>query len=140
VRVLCTQEHTATAEVLASCDAIPIGSWATPYEPYPVPMALLTAPLQICDPPNDKTKGVITYSRDDINAFGADQMVLIDLGEADQVSPGTIFTVFRDNKVEGAPRTLLGELAVLLTGDHWATAKILSSAGPMQVGDRVELK
>jgi hypothetical protein len=140
VRVLCTQEHTATAEVLASCDAIPLGAWATPYEPYPVPMALLTAPLQICDPANDKTKGAIIYCRDDTEAFGADHMVMIDLGEADQVSPGTIFTIFRDNKVEGAPRTLLGELAVLLTGDHWATAKILSSSGPMRVGDRVELK
>lgn len=140
VRVLCTQEHTATAEVMASCDAIPIGAWATPYEPYPVPMALLTPPLEICDPPNDKSKGVITYCRDDATSFGADTMVFIDLGEADQVSPGTLFTIFRDNLVEGAPRLLLGELAVLLTGDHWATAKVLSSKVPIRVGDRVELK
>lgn len=140
VRILCTQEHTATAEVMASCDAIPIGAWATPYEPYPVPMALLTPRLQICDPPNDQVKGTITYSRDDLVAFGSDHMVLIDLGEADQISPGTVFTIFRDNPVEGAPRTLMGELAVLLTGDHWATAKVLSSTGPLQIGDRVELK
>lgn len=140
VKVLCTQEHTSTAEIVASCDAIPIGAWVTPYEPYPVPMALLTPPLQRCDPPNDKAKGAITYARDDAESFAAEHMVLIDLGEADQVEPGTIFTIFRENKVEGAPRLLLGELGVLIAGDHWATGKILSSTGPLRVGDRIELK
>jgi len=140
VRILCTQEHTSTAEVLASCDAIPLGAWLAPYEPYPLPMAVLTAPTQRCDPPSDKTKGAVIYARDDAESFAADHMVLIDLGEADQVEPGTIFTIFRENKVEGAPRLLLGELAVLLTGDHWATGKILSSTGPLRVGDRIELK
>lgn len=140
VKVLCTQEHTSTAEVVASCDVIPIGAWLVPYEPLPVPMAVLTDPLKRCDPASDKSKGAIIYDRDDAESFGADHMVMIDLGEADQVEPGAIFTIFRDNKVEGAPRLLLGELAVLITGDHWATAKVLSSTGPMRVGDRIELK
>lgn len=140
VKVLCTQEHTSTAEVVASCDAIPIGAWITPYEPYPVPMAILTPPLQRCDRPSEGTKGTVIYARDDAESFAADHMVLIDLGEAEQVEPGTIFTIFRDNKVEGAPRLLLGELAVLVAGDHWATAKVLSSTGPLHVGDRIEVK
>lgn len=140
LKVLCTQEHTSTAEVVASCDAIPVGAWVTPYEPYPVPMALLTPPLERCDPPNDKTKGAVIYARDDAESFAADHMVLIDLGEADQAEPGTIFTIFRENKVEGAPRLLLGELAVLISSNHWATAKVLSSTGPLRVGDRIELK
>ena len=140
VQVLCTQEHTATAEVIAACDAIPVDAWITPYEPYPVPMALLTEPLRLCDPPNDKPKGTITYSRDDILTFGTDQMVLIDMGEADQVTPGSLFTIYRDNLVEGGPRLILGEMAILLTGDHWASAKIVSSNGPIRVGDRIEMK
>lgn len=140
IKVLCTQEHTSTAEIVASCDAIPVGAWLTPYEPLPVPMTLLTAPLQRCDQPPDTTKGAIVYARDDAESFAADQMVMIDLGEADQVEPGTVLTIFRENKVEGAPRLLLGELAVLVAGDHWATAKILSSTAPLRVGDRIELK
>lgn len=140
VKVLCTQEHSATAEVMDSCDTIPLGAWATPFEPYPVPMAMLTDPLQRCDPPNDQVKGAITYSRDEIENFGSDHMVFIDLGEADEIEPGTILTIFRENRVAGAPRLLLGELAVLITGDHWATGKVISSTGPIRVGDRVELK
>ena len=139
-KVLCTQDHTATAEILASCDAIPIGAWLKPFEPIPIPMTLLTKPVERCDPSSTKAKGYIVYSRDDIVTFGADTVVLIDLGEADQLAPGSQAIVYRDNPVPGTPRLLLGELAVLTTGDHWATAKIIRSGYPMQVGDRIELK
>jgi hypothetical protein len=139
-KVLCTQDHTATAEILASCDAIPIGAWLRPFEPIPIPMTLLTKPVERCDPSSTRAKGYIVYSRDDIVTFGADTVVLIDLGEADQLAPGSQAIVYRDNPVPGTPRLLLGELAVLTTGDHWSTAKIIRSGYPMQVGDRIELK
>ena len=90
--------------------------------------------------PNDKPKGDVVYSKDDIYTFGADHVVMIDLGEADQVTPGTLCTIYRDNDVAGMPRIVLGQLAVLTTGEHWATAKVVDSALPMAVGDRVEVK
>jgi len=140
LRVLCTQDHTATAEILASCDAVNVGAWLKPFDPIPIPMAVLPPAATRCEAPSSNAKGYIVYSKDDIVNFGADTTVLIDLGEADQVAPGSMAIVFRDNKVPGAPRILLGELAVLTTGDHWASAKIFRSAMPMQVGDRVELR
>jgi hypothetical protein len=139
-RVLCTQDHTATAEILASCDAIPLRAGLKPFEPIPIPMTVITAPATRCDPTSTKPKGYVVYVKDEITAFGKDDVVLIDLGEADQVAPGTLCIIYRDNPVAGAPRLLLGELAVLTTGNHWASARIIRSVGPMRVGDRVELK
>jgi hypothetical protein len=140
LRVLCTQDHSSTAEIIAACDGIPIGSWLKPFEPMPIPMTVLTASATVCDQPNAKPKGYIIYSKDDDVSFGADHVVLIDLGDADQVAPGTVCTIYRDNPVKGMPRLLLGELAVLTTGQHWASAKIIRSSQYMGVGDRVEVK
>jgi LysM repeat protein len=140
LRVLCAQEHTATAEVLSACDPIETGTWLKPFEPIPIPMIAMTPMTDRCEVPNDKPKGFIVYSKDEIVTFGQDHDVIIDLGEADQVSPGTVCTIYRENPVEGMPRILLGEAAVLTTGEHWATAKIIRSNFPMSVGDRVEVK
>jgi hypothetical protein len=140
LRVLCTQDHSATAEIVAACDPIPIGTWLKPFEPMPIPMTELTDPMGVCDLPNANPKGYIVYSKDDAIAFGQDHVVMIDLGEADQVSPGALCTIYRDNPAPGMPRLVLGELAVLSTGDHWATAKIIRSSQQMFVGDRVEVK
>jgi LysM repeat protein len=140
LRVLCTQEHSATAEILSSCDAIPLGSWLAPFEPLPIPMTVLTAPADCCTEPNDLPKGYITYSKDDALSFGQGHVVLLDLGEADQLAPGSICTIYRDNPTKGMPRIVLGEAAVLTTGEHWSTAKIIRSRLPLKVGDRIEVK
>jgi hypothetical protein len=139
-RVLCTQDHTATAEILVSCDAIRLGSGLKPFEPIPIPMTILTPPVTRCDPASTKPRGYIVYVREDVVTFAKDDVVLIDLGEGDGVAPGTLCVIYRDNPVAGTPRLLLGELAVLTTGNHWASARIIRSVGPMHVGDRIELK
>ncbi len=140
LRILCTTDHGATAELLSACDAMVIGDHLKPFEPIPIPMTVLTAATARCDPPNDKPKGYIVYAKDGLEAFGADHMVLVDLGEADQASPGTLCNIYRDNPAPNIPRLLLGELAVLVAGDHWATGKVIHSTGPMAVGDRIEIK
>jgi LysM repeat protein len=140
LRILCTQDHTATAEIVSSCDAVNVGAWLKPFEAIPIPMATIPPPATRCDPPTNNAKGYIVYSRDNVVTFGAGHMVLLDLGEADQVSPGSMAIVFRENPVRGAPRLVLGEVAVLTTGEHWSSARIIRSSAPMRVGDRVELR
>jgi hypothetical protein len=140
LRILCAQEHTASAEIIASCDAIPLGAELKPFEPIPIPMTVLTPPRTSCDPSSNRPRGTIIYAKDDAVAFGRDYMVLIDLGEADQVAPGTVCTVYRDNPVKDAPALVLGEAAVITAGEHWASAKIIRSKTQMHTGDRVELK
>lgn len=139
-RVLCAQERSATAEIVAACDAVPLGAKARPFEPIPIPMSVLTPPVTVCDPASGKPTGYITYAKEEAETFGVDHVVLVDLGEADQVTPGTILTVFVDNPVPGLPRRAIGELGVLTAGDHWSTAKVIRSKEAMQVGNRVEVK
>lgn len=139
-RVLCAQEHSATAEIIAACDAVPLGAKVRPFDPIPIPMSVLTPPVTVCDPASGKPSGYITYAKEDAETFGVDHMVLVDLGEADQVTPGTILTVFLDNPVPGLPRRAIGELGVLTAGDHWSTAKVIRSKEAIQVGNRVEVK
>jgi hypothetical protein len=140
LRILCTTDHGATAELLSSCDAIVVGDLLKPFEPIPLPMTVLTPPTTRCDPLNDKARGYIVYSKGGLEAFGEDHMVLLDLGEADQASPGTLCNIYRDNPAPDIPRLLLGELAILMAGDHWATGKVIRSSQPMTSGDRVEIK
>jgi hypothetical protein len=140
LRILCTTDHAATAELLSACDAMVIGDRLKPFDPIPIPMTVLTPPTTRCDLPNDKPKGYIVYAKDGLEAFGDDHMLLVDLGEADQASPGTLCTIYRDNPAPNLPRLVLGELAVLVAGDHWATGKVIHSTGPMAVGDRIEIK
>ncbi|MGQ9494732.1 MAG: LysM peptidoglycan-binding domain-containing protein [Thermoanaerobaculaceae bacterium] len=140
LRVLCTQEHSATAEILSACDAVPLGARLKPFEPIPIPMAAKTAPASRCEAPSGKPRGFIVYAKDKVESLGQDHMVLVDLGEADNVQPGTFITIYRENAVPGLPRILLGQGAVLVTGPHWATVKLLVTEGPVYVGDRVEVQ
>lgn len=140
LRVICTQEHSATAEILASCDAIPLGAKLKPFEPIPIPMAPRTAAATRCEAPSGKARGFIVYSKDNVESLGQDHLVVVDLGEADDVQPGTFLTVYRENPVPGLPRIVLGQGAALTAGPHWATVKLLVTDGPVHVGDRVEIQ
>lgn len=140
LRVLCTQEHSATAEILSACDAVPLGTKLKPFEPIPIPMAPKTSPASLCEASSGKPRGFIVYAKDRVESLGQDHMVLVDLGEADDVQPGTFVTIYRENAVPGLPRILLGQGAALLTGSHWATVKLLVTDGPVYVGDRVEVQ
>lgn len=140
LRVICTQEHSATAEIMASCDAIPLGAKLKPFEAIPIPMAPKTAAASRCDAPSGKARGFIVYSKDNVESLGQDHLVVVDLGEADEVQPGAFLTIYRENPVPGLPRIVLGQGAALTAGPHWATVKLLATDGPVHVGDRVEVQ
>ena len=72
-------------------------------------------------------------------SIGQDQVVFIDRGAEDNLSPGDIFTVYRENR-QGYPPVVLGELSVLSVKRRSATARILESRYPIYLGDRLELK
>ncbi|MCX7896038.1 MAG: LysM peptidoglycan-binding domain-containing protein [Thermoanaerobaculum sp.] len=140
LRVICTQEHSSTAEIMAACDAIPLGAKLKPFEAIPIPMAPRTAVASRCELPSGKARGFIVYSKDNVESLGQDHLVLVDLGEADEVQPGSFLTIYRENPVPGLPRLVLGQGAALTTGPHWATVKLLTTDGPVYLGDRVEVQ
>ncbi len=154
------EPHTAIVRVTSACTDIPIGASLKKFEPIPIPLARKTPPAQAGDPPTGKPLGHIVFTRDGIVAVGADTTVILDLGAADGVQPGDFLTVFRytvgtDYGIGPigtfwvnlppppgvvVPRTYLGEVAVLVTGDRWAIARVSDSSHLIEVGDQVEVK
>ncbi len=142
VRVLSVQDETAIAEVIHSCDPIPVGSALIPFQPEPVPLGRVTAMRPVNFPsPAQKLEGapMIVYAKDDIVNLGQDHVVFIDRGAENDVTPGEIFTVYRLNR-PGLPPVVVGEVAVLSVHRRTALAKVIQSRYAMFVGDRLEAK
>jgi hypothetical protein len=142
LRILSVQESSAIAEIIQSCDGMVVGSKLKPFEPEPIPLARRTALRPVNDPTSAESLAaapVIVSSSMDQISLGEDHVVFIDRGEADDVYPGDIFTIYRTNR-ESMPPVVLGELAILSVQEHTALAKILTSRYPVYVGDRLERK
>jgi len=105
-----------------------------------VPLVIPPDPTDRCDEPNGEPTGYITYHRDDQIDAGTHWLVLLDLGAAEGLYPGTFATVFRDNPVKGMPRLVMGEVGVLTVNESYSTAIITRSWAPLWVGDRIEVK
>lgn len=142
LRVLSVQENTAIAEIVQGCDGITVGMRLKPFEPEPIPLARRTPMRPVNDPTTAEALAdapmIVSASLDQIT-IGADHVVFIDRGEADDVYPGDLFTIYRANR-ESMPPVVLGELAVLSVQDRTALAKVIHSRYPVYVGDRLERK
>lgn len=142
LRILSVQAETSIAEIVSACDDIIAGSELLPFEPEPIPLARHTA----MRPPNFPTAAerlegapVILRGRDNIASLGSDHVVFIDRGEADDIAPGDIFTVYRSQR-SGLPPVVVGEVAILSVRGRSAVAKIIASRFPVYIGDRLEIK
>jgi hypothetical protein len=140
LRILCSQEDTAIAEITLACDPVSIGDVLLPFTPVPVPLVVDPDPTDRCDEPNGKPTGYIVFSRDDVIEIGTGHLVFVDLGTAEGLYPGMFATVFRDNPVAGMPRLVLGEVGFLTVEEGYSTAKITRGWRPLWEGDRIELK
>lgn len=142
LRVLSVQETTAIAEIVLSCDSMLVGSRLRRFEPEPVPLGRPRAPRPVNLPvSHEKLEGapMIVYAKDNIVSLGQDHLVFIDRGLDQDVIPGDVFTIYRDNR-PGLPPVVLGELAVLSVQENSSLAKILLSRYPIYVGDRLDPK
>lgn len=142
VRVLSVQDSTAIAEIVHSCDPIPVGTLLRNFEPEPVPLGRPTAMRPVNFPAAaEKLRNapVILFSQDNLVSLGQDHVVYIDQGEDANVTPGDVYTIYRQNR-DGLPPIVLGELAVLSVHGKSSLAKIIESRYPIYVGDRLDLK
>jgi hypothetical protein len=163
-RIEFVQPRTSIVRVTDSCTDIPLGSYLKPFDPVPIPLGRRTPLAMVGDPPSGKATGHIIFTPEGIEALGADHTVLINLGVAEGVEAGDFLTVYRYARgrpagreigevganwvkvkehaavVTDVPRTYLGEVAILMVGDHWAVGRISDSYRLIEVGDEVELK
>lgn len=140
LRVICVQDRTAIAEVTVSCSDVVVGDMILPFEPIPIPLVRRTPPLNSCDPSSGKPIGHIIASRDDVSSIAADTVVFLDLGDTNGLVAGDFLSVYRTRSDITGLRTVLGELAVLMTKNRSAVAKVIWMKDYMLVGDAVELK
>ncbi len=140
VKIICADEHNARAIVTQSCKEIHAGAKLKPWPQLPIPLARIPALPAFCDDPTGKTGGFIVSSSGWEGALGEGNLVTIDLGRDDQVQPGDFFTVWRESPVVGQPRQVLGEIGILTTEAHTATARIMAMRRTMEPGDRIEAK
>jgi len=142
VRVLSVQPDTAIAEIVHTCDPVPVGASLQPFEPQPVPLGRLGSPRPVNYPTeaeNLEDAPIIVRAEDDVLTLGEDSVVYIDRGELDDVVPGDLYTIYRMNR-PGLPPVVLGELAVLAVYPSSSVGRIVSSRYTVRIGDRLDPK
>ena len=142
LRVLSVQRETAITEIVHACDPTYVGFGLLPFEDHPVPLSRRHPTRAVNDPQDGELLQAapsIVRSVESIVSMGQDHVVFIDRGEADDVVPGDIFTIYRLND-PGMPPVVIGELGVLRTEANTSVAKILKSRYVVYLGDRLDLE
>ena len=140
-RVVLVQEDSATLMVEHACMDIHLGDYAKPFQKAVVPMIVPRLAGDRLTPPTGKADGSIVDIAEDSMIAGQEQLVSINLGTANGVAPGNIFSVYRV-MYPGVPtpRNVLGELVVVTVRERTATARVSYSRDAIMNGDRVELR
>lgn len=138
LRVLCSQDDTATAVILDACEDIKPGDELVPWRQLAGPALAKLPPIDRCMEPSGLAQGyIVDGGADPMNIFGGGHVISSDIGSAAGVRPGSILTVYRDNG--DLPRIVLGEAVVLTVDGDTSTIKLLSSIKDVHLGDRVEV-
>jgi nucleoid-associated protein YgaU len=167
VRLLAAQDRTAIGMISLACDDIRTGYdlvplLVTPMNAQPAPPFSRLLPLQ-----EPKAQGFIVHTVDNLRRVAQGHIVDIDLGYDDGVKPGDYLTIYLptepydkyrkieydyrwqnrrfetppvrvDYKNEYPPK-IIGQLVVLMTERHTATAKIIQSLREIEVGNPIQL-
>ncbi len=142
VQILSVQAESAIAEIVHSCSASMVGDFLRPFVPEPVPLARRSGLRSINDPVSRERlveAPVVLGSGTGLVSLGQGHVVFIDRGAQHGVTPGDIFTIYRQTP-PGQPPMVVGELAVLSVNERASLAKILESRYAIYVGDRLDPK
>ncbi len=140
LRILCAEATQSRAIVTQACREFGVGARLKPLPQLPIPIARIPAPVEWCDAPSGRTGGTIIDSKGWDLGLVEGNLVQIDLGSEDQLSPGDFLTVFRPSSRSDQPRVVLGQIGILTTEASTATAIILNARREIIVGDLVELR
>jgi hypothetical protein len=140
-KVLVVTENSACAVIEQACNDVHAGDYLKPFEKVNVPMTVRRTPEDCCNPPNGKVDRHVVDLQDDATIAGQGQLLTIDAGTDDGVSPGNIFSVYRVMYPSApTPRNVVGEATVVSVRNRTATAKVTYSRNEIVVGDQVELR
>jgi hypothetical protein len=140
-RVVLVGEDSSTLMIEQACMDVHLGDYAKPFQRAVVPMIVRRLPGDRLTPPTGKTDGTVIDIAEDSMIAGQEQLLSINLGTANGVAPGNIFTVYRTMyPTVPSPRNVLGELVVVAVRERTSTARVSYSRDAIMAGDRVELR
>jgi hypothetical protein len=140
IRILCADANRATGLITQACRDVNLSARLKPMPQLPIPIARVPSLPTICDAPTNQRPGFIVNSKGFESILGTGDLVEINLGAQEQIQPGDFLTVYRDPQLPGQPREVVGEVGVLTTESHTATARIVEMRRSMQVGDKLEMR
>ena len=160
LKVIASQEQTATAVIEMACTDISVGDWLEPFAEVAVPLSA-GVPFERYGLQFEETStGYIVYTADDLQSVGAGHAVEIDLGSKEGLAPGDFLTIYRNYHREKGfystesyidvahpqeslatagmfPPVVLGQVVVLRVAEGHSSAKIIRSVKEITIGDRV---
>jgi len=165
LKVIALQESTATAIIVESCDAVEVGMDLIPFKEIPLPLATPAPLRRHGNSMSAKDAGYIVDVTPDKASIAEGDLVNIDMGAENGLQPGDVLTIFREwgglvefasthsyidgqqNRAEARraegfdpeldAQAILGQLVILVTQAHTATAKVVLTYREVALGDRV---
>lgn len=168
VRVLKVLEDTALATVTFACDEVRVGDNLVPVETTTVPAHAIPKLDPLAVERNGKPTGYVIHTKDSAVNVATGDMVQVDLGREDGLTPGDFLTAFaavhsehkpgmsdyrykygnqifsrpdlhQDDGRNDYPNLPVAQMVVVTAGAHTATAKIVYSLREIAVGSVVEM-
>jgi hypothetical protein len=141
LRVILVQDEVATALIEQVCAEVRVDDYLKPLQPVSVPVVARHPAPDRLTPPSGKLTRHLVDIQGDMTIAAAGQLVTIDAGSEDGITPGSIFTVFRVVYPDApSPRNVVGELVVVAVREKTAVAKLMESHGEVLPGDQIELR
>jgi hypothetical protein len=138
VRVVGLNERTAIAAISQICGPITVGDRLDRFV-EPVVSADLTK-AETAGQPDVTNLARIVAGTEDRTVSGAGDLVLIDWGVAQGLTPGARFAIFRDVGVKGLPLSSVGEGVVVSTSNSMALTRVTRASDAIFPGDYVAVR
>jgi hypothetical protein len=141
VRVILVQENTATVVVEQACADIHLGDYLKPFEKMQVPLMTEHPRPTRLTPPSGKIVGTVVDMENDATIAADRQLVTLNLGTANGITPGSIFVFYKVMYPSvPTPRIVLGEAVVVSVRERTATARVFNANDAVMLGDKAELQ
>ncbi|MCK5879106.1 MAG: LysM peptidoglycan-binding domain-containing protein [Holophagae bacterium] len=126
IKVLLCHENSSTAIITGGCRSMHAGDLVIDHELEPIPVTIGYKPYPRYGEAVEGDKAYFLMVPDEQFNVGEDAKLVISMGSAEGVAPGDIFVIYDQKVREGFP-VYQGEAAVLFTGEHTATVRVIHS-------------
>ena len=147
LQVVCAQEESSIAVITKAYSEVVVGDFIVPYRPRVAPVTTGSPETDACIPARGTIRGQILdtrkggYKTSDAVAIQTGDVVYVDVGQSDSVTPVQYFVVFHTSRLGGRyPMLPVGEMVVLAVEQNTATGVITDLRQDIALGDYVQLK